>query len=574
MAAAKQPDLQLGTPRADALQTAIHDELVVRGFTTGEDKVMAEYVLIMLINKKTPEQVNSELSDFIGPETWDPTFVDWLFEEANKETPGVPHPSEETKQAPAAAAPAFQAIPSVINDQRERERERDNRRAGPTPRLYNQAVSGAQKRTASNRSPSPTGSPNKAPRRNNETPSGPRFPRENQQGEGNRRSLKDRLGLASNGGGFPRDQGPNQMGAPGPNQGPPGMRFPGPSPGPGMPPMGVPFGPELQAMQAMNPNFAVTDMLMQQNALLQGLLHTMANGMQMPMGGMPGMPPFAGVGPGGPPQFNNGPGPQDRRGRPERRDGPFRGNPPQTQNPTTPTTDAPAPGSSQDAAPIVAPTPGPPLPPDLFNRPLSPTLCKYGVACGNALCRWSHPSAAASAESGIVLSTEACPNGRRCQDKDCTLSHPSVGTNMGIPATQRHPGAPSASPAPNAFSNAIPCKFGVNCNRPGCPFSHPTPTVSKSAVPCKFGIHCTRGDCLFSHPPGRVNPASYKGISMTPTPDKPHANRSMRFNTSAPEFVPKVTAGSQAPSADKQDNSAVTPSATAAKDPAEVVAAV
>ncbi|KAG8800352.1 hypothetical protein FRC17_006889, partial [Serendipita sp. 399] len=104
----KIPDLQLATPRADALQTAIHDELVARGFTTGEDKVMAEYVLIMLINKKTPggfvlptnslfrplllinvhlggfcrtgagmerrEQVNSELSDFIGPETWDPTF--------------------------------------------------------------------------------------------------------------------------------------------------------------------------------------------------------------------------------------------------------------------------------------------------------------------------------------------------------------------------------------------------------------------------------------------------------------------------------------------------------------------
>ncbi|KAG8795769.1 hypothetical protein FRC17_008080 [Serendipita sp. 399] len=396
------------------------------------------------------------------------------------------------------------------------------------------------------------------------------------QADGNKRSLKDRLG------GFGRDPVPNQMGMPGPNQGPPGMRFPGP----GIPPMGVPFGPE---MQGMNPNFAMTDMLMQQNALLQGLLHTMANGMQM--GGMPGGPPFPGMGPGGPPPFNNGPGQQDRRGRPERRDGSFRPNAPQGPPLNPPNSDAPATGPSQNTTPIAAPIPGPPgsSTSDLFDRPLSPTLCKFGVNCGNALCRWSHPSAAASAESGVVLSTEACPSGRKCQDKDCTLSHPSAGTNRGIPGPQRPPAAAPAPSAPSTFTNPIPCKFGVNCTRPGCPYSHPTPVVSKSTVPCKFGVHCTRVDCMFSHPPGRVNPASFKGIT-TMTPDKPHANRSMRFNAAASEFVPKAVAGSQTATAtgatpngaggvangDKKEESTVTPSATSAKDPnpAEVVAAV
>ena len=42
---------------------------------------MAEYITIMLINKKTPDQITSELTGLIGDD-YDPSFTDWLFVEA------------------------------------------------------------------------------------------------------------------------------------------------------------------------------------------------------------------------------------------------------------------------------------------------------------------------------------------------------------------------------------------------------------------------------------------------------------------------------------------------------------
>ena len=542
--------------------------------TIPPDRVMAEYVLIMLINKKSPGEQKISLilssclqapklplgrpggrcevlsnirnadrtprvqnrltrnsqtvgffmfspnshsySPVIGPDTWDSTFVDWLFVEASRENPGSAAPIEEVQSSPAEPTPTLQSIQTVVHDQR------DSRRNGPPPRLYNQAMSGAQKR---NRSQSPpSNGPNKLPRRT-DTPSRPRAMRDGLPNN-NERSLKDRLG------GFGRDQPQNNMG--------PGPRFP---PGGPMPPMG-PFNPE---MAGMNPNFAMTEMIVQQNALLQGLLHTMANGMQMPLPGMPGMPGMPSMGPGGFP-FN---GPPDQRNRQMNR-GPNN----QQQGPpgAGPSIQAPQPVNANASN----------LPPDIFDRPISPSLCKFGVKCTNALCRWSHPSSAATAESGIVLSTEACPAGRKCQNKDCTLSHPSAGTStcilhfrgvahnsvtdMSGPMPHTRPQALPAQ-AQNSFANTVPCKFGVNCTRPGCPYSHPAATTaSKSTIPCKFGIQCTRADCIFSHPPGRTNPASFKGLSG-PAPEKTHANRTMRFNTSAAEFVPKEQAGTPQASA-------------------------
>ena len=59
------------------------------------------------------------------------------------------------------------------------------------------------------------------------------------------------------------------------------------------------------------------------------------------------------------------------------------------------------------------------------ERPGTPTLCKFALACTNPVCRYSHPSPAATVESGLVLSNEACEKGVKCDDKDCTKGHPS-----------------------------------------------------------------------------------------------------------------------------------------------------
>jgi hypothetical protein len=147
------------------------------------------------------------------------------------------------------------------------------------------------------------------------------------------------------------------------------------------------------------------------------------------------------------------------------------------------------------------------------------------------------------------------------------------------PQSGHVPGAASA-PASNSLAS-IPCKFGLGCTRSGCPYAHPTKTI----VPCKFGVHCTRADCMFGHPPGRVNPSSYKGLG--PPDNRPHANRTMRFNTAAPEFVPNQAIATQAQSqagpgagteAKGTSEATSTASATGAKDPnpkaTEAIAAV
>jgi hypothetical protein len=76
---------------------------------------------------------------------------------------------------------------------------------------------------------------------------------------------------------------------------------------------------------------------------------------------------------------------------------------------------------------IAAPTAETPAPPafSVPERPLSPTLCKFGLKCTNAHCRYSHPSPVATVESGIVLSNDPCEKGKDCKDKDCLKAHVS-----------------------------------------------------------------------------------------------------------------------------------------------------
>lgn len=62
------------------------------------------------------------------------------------------------------------------------------------------------------------------------------------------------------------------------------------------------------------------------------------------------------------------------------------------------------------------------------ERPGTPTLCKFSINCTNPMCRYSHPSPAATMESALVLSNDACEKGNKCDDKDCTKSHVSPAT--------------------------------------------------------------------------------------------------------------------------------------------------
>ena len=77
------------TPLAEALQNAVQPKLAEVGWSTGavDDSALAEYIILMLVNGKTQDQIASELSnDLLGLGPEDPSandFARWLFEQVH-----------------------------------------------------------------------------------------------------------------------------------------------------------------------------------------------------------------------------------------------------------------------------------------------------------------------------------------------------------------------------------------------------------------------------------------------------------------------------------------------------------
>lgn len=77
--------IELSTPLADALNAAIQPKLEEHGWATGgsDDAALTEYIILMLVNSKTQDEVAQELSaDLLGLDSDDPglrSFCDWLF---------------------------------------------------------------------------------------------------------------------------------------------------------------------------------------------------------------------------------------------------------------------------------------------------------------------------------------------------------------------------------------------------------------------------------------------------------------------------------------------------------------
>lgn len=386
----------------------------------------------------------------------DASFVDWLFAEAAKGATPV-------EVQPQAEEPSLAPVSAPVRDQPPHLSQDGARRVPSGPRsgapLYQQALSqalpstspGGVKRTASARSPSPGGhGPNK--QRRMDLPTGPRA------------MYREGSGVPHNAGG-PRSL-LERVGGPARNGQPQSMHddiqarinnITNQSPDPTNMMMmngGFPMGMDMNAMA--NP-LMLQEVLLNQMALMNqmagaiGILNPAMNGfpMQPGMGGDMGM--FN-------PQMNGMQQPLETgRGRGRGRGGPMRGGrgrggghpgghggaqgapaevpagaiPAAAVVPAvTASTPAGSVTSPSAAIPIIAPIAAPAstssrstfVPPE---RPQSPTLCKFGLKCTNAACRWSHPSPVATPESGVVLSNDPCENGKNCKDKDCVKAHVS-----------------------------------------------------------------------------------------------------------------------------------------------------
>lgn len=89
----------------------------------------------------------------------------------------------------------------------------------------------------------------------------------------------------------------------------------------------------------------------------------------------------------------------------------------------------------------------------------STPICKYGEACTNRLCHFSHPSPASKNGSSIVLHSEMCNQKMDCKDENCSYSHPS-------PSNKYTPGVKL-----NTVAADVQCRFHP-CLNPSCRFQH------------------------------------------------------------------------------------------------------
>ncbi|KAI0261252.1 hypothetical protein BC834DRAFT_483270 [Gloeopeniophorella convolvens] len=537
--------LAISTERSKALESAIQDELIKRGYSAEPDAVMAEYITIMIINNKTRDQISSELEDLIGSVV-ERSFIDWLFTEAAKGAPESelgPQTQTQTQLSDSQSS-----LPAPSATAKESPDGRRNPPSGPRANapLYQQAISQtltgqsptAQKRTASARSPSPSGQgPNKS--RRTDLPSGPRAMRDGRPsgGPSGPRSLLERVGPRNPANGFPR--GDNIQGMPGPGEMdiqnaiaagfvPPGMN-------------GMDMNAMAAAQMGGNP-LLLQEMMMNQMAMMAQMATNL--GMMNPgqFGGFPMQPGmqelgmfggaegFQGPHMGGPGRSRGGGrGGYAGRGRGGAPSQPHAAEPPALEA-QPPVASGPTDASTSPAVPVVAPTPAPAAQPAkpafaVPERPQSPTLCKFSLKCTNPHCRWSHPSPVATPESGVVLSNEACEQGKDCKDKDCIKAHVSpAAANLAL-ASEHHMNPPVASapptPAPSSQSSVF-CRYGAACTRADCAFRHPASRRLGNArpqsqtTPCRFGTACTRASCQFQHPEGRVLPSTFhRGIATT-----------------------------------------------------------
>lgn len=97
-------EVAMNTPLADALSNVVQPKLTEVGWSTGglDDSALTEYIILMLVNGKTQEQIATELSnDLLNLDPDDSgaiEFSGWLFqqvEQLHNQLNGIPEPQQQ-----------------------------------------------------------------------------------------------------------------------------------------------------------------------------------------------------------------------------------------------------------------------------------------------------------------------------------------------------------------------------------------------------------------------------------------------------------------------------------------------
>ena len=113
-------EVSLNTPLAEALSNVVQPKLSEVGWSTGglDDSALGEYIILMLVNGKTQEQIAAELSNDLlnlGPDDSGATdFAKWLFDQVDMLNTQINGDSVSSTQP----AQAGQVIPAYHTEER------------------------------------------------------------------------------------------------------------------------------------------------------------------------------------------------------------------------------------------------------------------------------------------------------------------------------------------------------------------------------------------------------------------------------------------------------------------------
>lgn len=452
-------EITLGTPVAEALNTAIQNKIAELGWASNssEGAAMSEYFCLMLVNGKTADEIASEIStDLLSltPEDETPRiFANWVVEESHRlsgsggNTQSVAETSQDDAMdgsydagadsmtdAPATELHAYVSSPQPFFLQKlttcsptgpkamragpgGMRGGRDKRMMGQINRHLDRSHDSVLHRTRGgiNNRGAPTG-PRGAGRQPRAT---------------NSRTASVAAGIA-NMGGMP--MGMNGMNGMGPMNG-----------------MGASFiQPEIFAMME------------QQNRMLQQMQQQLM--MQQNQSGHHG-------------KFDRGRGNGFRRGGGHHHH--------QNNGHSTHTQPAQNDSNAQQGEDVEMSQAKRELPdPD-------ETVCRYNLRCANKDCKFAHQSPAAP--PGVTIDTkDICTFGAACKNRKCVGRHPSPATKV-------------------AHQSEMDCKFFPNCANPHCPFRHP------SMPPCRNGGECQVPNCKYTHvkTPCKFNPCTNRLCPFT-----------------------------------------------------------
>lgn len=476
-------NIDVKAPHIQALQHTIQLELSKRGLSPEDDPVMAEYIVVMLANQKTREQITDELQELIGSE-YDGSFTDWVWAETGR---CLERQEASSSTAASAEGDGFAARSRNARQQR-RSRSPAAMRAGGR----------AQRRSRSPEATGAVGRREEQRRRSRSPPAhrrGPRPHRDFSSIEAWKESSAPRI-----------KEDPDFDGAAHwKRKAEERRRNPPPPVSRNL------FDSAMNAAQrgsnAQRELFPTVEVKEEVKAETTP----------------PPAYPEAGISIFG------------RAGIPDPRAPAFvpsSAAPPRTE--FTELSSAPGTSILSRIDPMIPNNE--PLPPattaeavsaghssDFPSAPTETSLCRWNLGCTNPMCQYSHATPANAGPGGdpnaLVLSQQNCRYGARCTNKDCTRSHvsPAVARIQGRaappPTSAFTPVArPMVSEATLSMDAALPsqtgsrpCRFGASCSRTDCFFSHPPGRTlnNPSATPCRFGLGCTRPDCFFSHPPGQ-----------------------------------------------------------------------